>query len=158
MLEKILSTCPWTIVLLFKLKDLGGEATALEVAKGLGIRTYIVKRGMWWLKKFKAVEEDVKVEPKKFKITTEAIHAIDRIFLNKWVKGNTTVILYGDIFYIFICRSKEIVVKTVPREVVDTIRLHTMKGMVNINLLYERTGFSKPLISLALRVIRTISR
>lgn len=158
MLGKILSTCPWTIVLLFKLKDLGGEATALEVAKGLGIRTYIVKRGMWWLKKFKAVEEDVNVEPKKFKITTEAMHTIDRIFLNKWVKGNTTVILYGDIFYVFICRSKEIVVKTVPREVVDTIRLHTVKGMADINLLHERTGFSKPLISLALRVIRTISR
>jgi len=157
MLEKILNKCPWTLVLLFKLKDLGSEATALEIAKELGVRTYVVKRGMWWLRKFKAVEEDVSVEPKKFKITIEAIRALDKIVLNKWVKGNTTVILYGDMFYVFICRSKEIVVKTVPRDVVNTVRSYTMKGIMDVNLLYEKTGFSKPLISLALRVIKTLS-
>jgi len=158
MLDKVLSKCPWTLVLLFKLKDLGGEATALEIARGIGVRTYVVKRGMWWLKKFKAVEEDVSSEPRKFKMTVEAIRALDKIVLNKWVKGNTIVVLYGDMFYVFICRSKEIVVKTVPKEIVNTVRLYTMKGITDINLLYEKTGFSKPLISLALRAIKTLSR
>jgi len=157
LLDKVLSTCPWTLVLLFKLKDLGGEATAFEIAKELGVRTYVVKRGMWWLKKFKAVKEDVSVEPKKFKITVEAIRALDKIVLNKWVKGNTIVVLYGGMFYVFICRSREVVVKTVPRDVVNTVRSYTMKGIIDVNLLYEKTGFSKSLISLALRVIKTLS-
>ena len=157
LLDKVLSTCPWTLVLLFKLKDLGGEATALDIAKELGVRTYVVKRGMRWLKKLKAVKENVSTEPKKFKITIEAIRALNKIVLNKWVKGNTTVVLYGDMFYVFICRSKEIVVKTVPREVVDTVGSYTMKGIIDVNLLHEKTGFSKSLISLALRVIKTLS-
>jgi len=156
-LDKVLSKCPWTLILLLKLKDLGGEATAFEIAKELGIRTYVVKRGMWWLRKLKAVEENVSVEPKKFKITMEAIRALDKIVLNKWVKGNTTVVLYGDMFYVFVCRGKEVVVKTVPRDVVNTVRSYTMKGIIDVNLLYEKTGFSKPLISLALRVIKTLS-
>jgi len=157
LLDKVLSKCPWTLVLLFKLKDLGGEATAFEIAKELGVRTYVVKRGMWWLKKFKAVKEDVSVEPKKFKITVEAIRALDKIVLNKWVKGNTIVVLYGGMFYVFICRSREVVVKTVPRDVVNTVRSYTMKGIIDVNLLHEKTGFSKSLISLALRVIKTLS-
>ena len=144
LLDKVLSKCPWTLVLFFKLKDLGGEATVFEIAKELGIRTYVVKRGLWWLK--------------KFKITMEAICALDKIVLNKWVKGNTTVVLYGNMFYVFICRSKEVVVKTVPKEVVNTVRSYTMKGIIDINALYEKTGFPKPLISLALRVIKALSK
>ncbi|RLG72367.1 MAG: hypothetical protein DRO23_10560 [Thermoprotei archaeon] len=157
-LDKVLSKCPWTLILLFKLKDLGGEATALEVARELGVRTYVVKRGMWWLKKFKAVEEDASVEPKKFRITAEAVRALEKIILNRWVKGNTVVILYGDVFYVFICRSREIVVKTVPKEVVNTIRSYTVKGVIGVDQLYEETGISKPLISLALRVLSTLSK
>ena len=88
----------------------------------------------------------------------EAIRALDKIVLNKWVKGNTTVILYGNMFYVFICRSKEIVVKTVSKEVINTVRSCTMKGIIDINVLYEKTGFPEPLIGLALRVIKTLSK
>ena len=88
----------------------------------------------------------------------EAIRALDKIVLNKRVKGNTTVVLYGNMFYVFICRSKEVVVKTVPKEVVNTVRSYTMKGIIDINALYEKTGFPKPLISLALRVIKALSK
>jgi len=158
LLDKVLSKCPWTLVLLFKLKDLGGEATAFEIAKELGVRTYVVKRGMWWLKKFKAVEEDASVEPKKFRITVEAIRALEKIILNRWVKGNTIAILHGNMYYVFICRSKGIVVKTVPKEIVDNVRLYVMKGVSDINALYEKTGISKPLLSTALRILRTLSK
>jgi len=46
MLNRVLSKQPWTLVLLLKLRDLGGEAAELDDVREPSVRTYIVKRGM----------------------------------------------------------------------------------------------------------------
>ena len=79
---KVLARAPWTLVFLIKLKDLGGEASASEIAREIGVRSPIVKRAMWWLRKYGFVEEVPDVEPRRFKLKTEAHRFIEKIVVN----------------------------------------------------------------------------
>jgi len=155
---EVLNRCPWTIVFLIRLKDLGGEASALEVAKETGVKSSIVKRAMWWLRKYGFVEEVPNVEPKRFKLKTEAYRFIEKLVMNMWVKGNTIVILWGKTYYAFIIRESKVIVKTVGKEVVDEARkLSVNVGNVKVRDISDGLGVPMNLASVILRVLKTMS-
>jgi len=156
--NEVLNRCPWTLVFLIKLKDLGGEASASEIAKETGVRSPIVKRAMWWLKKYGLVEEVPDVEPRRFKLKTEAYRFIEKIVVNMWVKGNTTVILWGRTYYVFIVRESRVIVKTVNKEIVDEARkLKIEIGQAKVKDISDSLNVPMNLASVVLRVLKTTS-
>jgi len=156
--SEVLNRCPWTLVFLIKLKDLGGEASASEIAKETGVRSPIVKRAMWWLRKYGFVEEVPDVEPRRFKLKTEAYRFIEKLVVNMWVKGNTTVILWGRTYYVFIVRESRVIVKTVSKEIVDEARkLKIEIGQAKVKDISDSLGIPVNLASVVLRVLKATS-
>ncbi len=157
-LNKLLTKAPWTIIPLIKLKELGGDASASEIAGELGVRSQLVKRAMWWLRKYGFVEENVNVEPKRFKLKNEAYKAVEKLLINRWVKGNTTVILRGKVFYIFIVRERKIIVKTISKDIIDYARkVSSERKLENVKDVTEALKIPLNLASIVLRVLRTTS-
>ena len=156
--NEVLNRCPWTLVFLVKLKDLGGEASASEIAKEISVKSPIVKRAMWWLRKYGFVEEVSDVEPRRFRLRTEAYRFIEKLVVNMWVKGNTTVILWGRTYYVFIVRESRVIVKTVSKEVVDEARkLKIEIRQAKVKDISDSLGVPMNLASVVLRVLKTTS-
>ena len=156
--NEVLNRCPWTLVFLVKLKDLGGEASASEIAKEISVKSPIVKRAMWWLRKYGFVEEVSDVEPRRFRLRIEAYRFIEKLVVNMWVKGNTTVILWGRTYYVFIVRESRVIVKTVSKEVVDEARkLKIEIRQAKVKDISDSLGVPMNLASVVLRVLKTTS-
>jgi len=156
--SEVLNRCPWTLVFLIKLKDLGGEASASEIAKEIGVRSPIVKRAMWWLRKYGFVEEISDVEPRRYKLKPEAYRFIEKLVVNMWVKENTIVILWGKTYYVFIVRESKVIVKTVNKEIVDEARKLKLEiGQAKVKDISDSLGIPTNLASVVLRVLKTTS-
>lgn len=117
---RIVAERPWVIYVLLGLLDSGGVATASDVASLLGLNTYVVKRGMWWLKKYGLVEIDESSTPRRYRVKSLP-PTVERLRSSKRVCGNTTVVEYGDAYIAFVGRRDEVVTHVVPRALVEAL-------------------------------------
>ncbi|RLG77325.1 MAG: hypothetical protein DRO12_02565 [Thermoprotei archaeon] len=117
-LRRIIAERPWVLLIYLMLLDSGGVATASDIATALDMRTYVVKRAMWWLKKYGLVEIDESSTPRKYKVKLVPPLA-ESLRSSKRVCGNSVVVEYGESYLLFLCREHEVIVRRVPKKFVE---------------------------------------
>ncbi len=156
---KIVAERPWLLLILDRVLDLSGDRfTAKDIAEHLGLRSYIVQRALWWLKKYGFVEEISGTVPRKYRVKTVEDPLVDKLKMNRWVCGNTTVYRLDDTYVVLINRGDNIVARVIHRNVVDAIkeamdRLGLGEDAVKIS---QATGHDIATVKTAIRVWKTI--
>ena len=156
---RIVRERPWILLILAKVLDLGGgRFTATEIAESLGVRSYIVQRALWWLKKYGFIEEVAGTVPKKYRLKSVEDPRISDIRQFRWVCGNTTVFMISDLYVVLINRGNDIIARVVPRELVENVRnaLQSIGDKRDINELSKALNLAPPIVAIVLRILDTL--
>jgi len=120
---RILSERPWVLYVLMALLGLGsGEFTARDVAEALGLRSYVVQRALWWLKKYGFVEEVPGTAPRRYRLKSVEDPRLGEMRSFSWRCGNTTVVRIGRLYAVFINRVDTVVTRVVAEEVLECVK------------------------------------
>ncbi len=145
---------PWLLLILDKVLDLSGEKfTARDIAETLGLKSYIVQRALWWLRKYGFVEEHRDTIPRRYSVKTIDDPLIEKLKTNRWICGNTTVYRLNSIYVVLINRGYEIIARLINRDIVDSLKELNERDPEKLK---EITGHDIATIKTALRVIDTV--
>ena len=156
---RIAAERPWLLLILVRLLDMGGGTfTVRDVAEPLGLRSYVVERGLWWLKKYGFVEEVPGTVPRRYRLKSVEDPKIVDLRTYRWICGNTTVIQLGDIYVVLINRGEEVIARTIHRNIVEAVREAIERHGIarDVKELSRFTGLQPPVVATALRVLDTL--
>ena len=156
---RIIRERPWILLILAKVLDLGGGTfTATEIAESLGVRSYIVQRALWWLKKYGFVEEIAGTVPKKYRLKSVEDPRVSDIRQFRWVCGNTVVLMVSDLYIVLINRGDDIVARVIPKQLVENVQkvLQSIGDRRDVNELSKALNLVPSIVATALRVLDTL--
>ena len=156
---RIIRERPWILLILAKVLDLGGGTfTATEIAESLGVRSYIVQRALWWLKKYGFVEEIAGTVPKKYRLKSVEDPRVSDIRQFRWVCGNTVVLMVSDLYIVLINRGDDIVARVIPKQLVENVQkvLQSIGDRSDVNELSKALNLVPSIVATALRVLDTL--
>lgn len=128
--------------------------SAKEIAKAWGVRTSIVKRGLWWLTKY-GLAEKLTNEITKYRLKREIISSFKELLRERWIRDNRLVIKRGSIYFVLTIRKRKILTRVITENVVETVKkaLTAYKDK-ELAAIAQATGLSPKLVSIALKVLR----
>ena len=148
---------PWILLILMKVLDVGsGSFSATEIAEALSVNSYIVQRALWWLKKYGFVEEITGTTPRRYKLKSIEDPYLNELRQNKWICGNTVVVLLSDNYVVLINRRDNIVARVIPKDIVEQVRNAIAKGKERASEIASETMISPSQAATAKRVLDTI--
>ena len=138
----------WVLPILSAISTLGG-ASVRELREELGVRTPIVRRGLWWLSKYGIIEKT----GDKYVITDDYREAVDTVLHEYCHVGNQYVYRIGATYIYVHVKKTRVHAYTAPEKyIADLMRLEEEGGGVFSALDYSMTR-GLP-IKLARRVVR----
>ncbi len=155
---KIVAERPWILYVLMALLDMGsGEFTAKDISEALGVRSYVVQRALWWLKKYGFVEEIPGTNPRRYKLKSVEDPRLANLRGPRWKCGNTTVIRIGKLYIAFINRVNNVVTRVVPEEVVECIKKLALESLgLDASKVAQECGCGIQEAVAAMRVVNTL--
>ncbi len=149
---------PWVLYVLLALYGLGsGEFTVRDVAEALGVRSYVVQRALWWLRKYGFVEEVPGTNPRRYRLRSVEDPRIGDLRSFSWRCGNTTVVRVGGMYLVFINRVDNVVTRVVKEELLECVK-NVVGGRTGVDAseIVSRCGCTVQEAVAALRVINTM--
>lgn len=156
----LLISKPWLLPFVLWLEG-KGEFSAKDMALGVGVRTSIARRVLWWFTKFGIVEKKVigeRVYYRSTDIGRKLIYcAIDATTVSR--KG--LLLDYGKEYIVVYVKRTRISWYTVPKEIVDKVYgalAHAPNTVFTVKDLSLSTGLPRKLVVRALRVLSILGK
>lgn len=104
LLKRVLLAKPWLLIVLVPLYGYRGMSVE-DLHTLTGLSTEVIKRALWWLKKFGVVEE----RGEKFYVRTEYYRVLDELMISYCRAGDShLVVIEGNYIVVQVKSSKEI--------------------------------------------------
>lgn len=100
LLKRVVVELPWLLVVIIALNSYSG-LTAEELSEALKLSVKVVKRAVWWLKKFKIVDE----KSGKLFISKDFTKAVEELLYSYCNLGSTHVVQVDNVFIIIHVRN-----------------------------------------------------
>jgi len=155
---RIVGERPWVLYVLLALLDMGGgEFSARDVAEALGLRSYVVQRALWWLRKYGFVEEVPGSRPRRYRLRSVDDPRLGDLRGARWVCGNTTVVRVGGLYVALINRVDSVVARVVREDVVECVRrLYTSSSSLDASAVARECGCSVREAVAAMRIVSAL--
>jgi len=155
---RIVGERPWVLYVLLAVLDLGsGEFTARDIAEALGLRSYVVQRALWWLKKYGFVVEVPGTNPRRYRAKSVEDPRLGDLRSARWVCGNTTVVRVGGLYVAFINRGDNVVTRVVREGVVECVKKLCAEGRgLDASIVARECGCGVQEAVAAMRVVNTL--
>lgn len=156
----LLVSKPWLLPFVLWLEG-RGEFNARDMALGVGVRTPIARRVLWWFTKFGIVEKKVIDERVYYKITDVGKKLVYCTINATIVSRKGLLIDYGKEYIIVYARRTRISWYTVPKEIVDRVQkilANAPNAVFRIKDLSLSTSLSQKLVVRALRVLSILGK
>ena len=112
----IASKRPWLIPILYTLYS-AGSADIQELKEILGVRSTIVKRGLWWLTKYGVVEKS----GEKYIVSKDYRPILDEMFLDMCRTRHYYILRFGATYLVIVVKKTRITSYTVPVKLVNEL-------------------------------------
>lgn len=150
LLATIITRKPWLIPILYTIHSLGGSLKITEIRETLGIRSAILKRGLWWLQKFGLIEKS----DDKVVINSDCRIALDKLFFDICRTRNYFIIKHGSVYVVISVKKTRIAAYTMPVQIIEELN----KLSRDVGAEFSAKDFSKALSippKLAYRAVKT---
>lgn len=156
----LLVSKPWLLPFVLWLEG-RGEFNARDMALGVGVRTPIARRVLWWFTKFGIVEKKV-IDERAYYKTTDIGKKLVHCTINATIVSRKGLLLdYGKEYIIVYARRTRISWYTVPKEIVDRVQkilANAPNAVFRIKDLSLSTSLPQKLIVRALRVLSILGK
>ncbi len=146
LLLALINNKPWLIPFIYHIYSL--QKTSIEELREiLGLRTSVIKRGLWWLMKNNIVEKT----GDKYMINREYIRYIDELILNYCITGKEYVLKIGSTYYVAIVKKTKITTYTVPEKILREFLNKKLENRTPKDLSAE-TGYPEKLVGRVMKL------
>jgi len=156
----LLVSKPWLLPFVLWLEG-KGEFNARDMALGVGVRTPIARRVLWWFTKFGIVEKKV-IDERVYYKTTDIGKKLVHCTMNATIVSRKGLLLdYGKEYIIVYARRTRISWYTVPKEIVDRVQkilANAPNAVFRIKDLSLSTSLPQKLVVRALRVLSILGK
>lgn len=150
LLIALITSKPWLIPFIYQIHSLQG-ASLNELRELLGLRTSIIKRGLWWLMRNGIVE---KIND-KYVISKNYIKHVEELTLNTCTTKREYIIKYGKTFFVTIVRKTRITAYTVPEELFKNFLNRKLENR-SVKDIASETGYSEKLTARILKLYQIL--
>jgi len=151
LLIALMTEKPWLLPILYQIYSLQG-ASIEELKELLGLRTYIVKRGVWWLTRNGIVEKS----GEKYVVVKDYLKAVGEILMSACTTGREYVVKIGSTYFVSIVRRTRITAYSVPERILREF-LDKELGSKSVKELAGETGYSERLVARILKLRAILS-
>lgn len=151
---------PWLLPFILWLKNKGGFI-ARDMALGVGVRTPIAKRVLWWLTKFNVVEKKSIGERVYYKVTDIGRKLVECIAEATIVSRKGILLDFGKEYLVVYVKRTRISWYTIPKEIVEKVHsvlVNAPDTTFNVKELSLSTNLPLKLVARALRVLSILGR
>ena len=146
LLVALLTNKPWLIPFLYHIYSLQG-VTLNELKEILGLRTSVIKRGLWWLTRNGVVEKT----GDKYVINREYVKHVEEIMMTSCITGKEYVVKIGKTYFVAIVRKTRITAYTVPEEIFTDFLNRKLENRTVKDVAAE-TGYPERLVARVLKL------
>lgn len=115
-LKNILADKPWLFIIAYYVYTTPG-LTIEELREIVELNTSVLKRGVWWLRKYGVVEE----KNNKYYIRQEYRDPLGRLLLNHCGLRTIHILLLDQVYIVYYIRDGKIQYYSLPREYIDKL-------------------------------------
>ena len=141
---------PWVLPILYHIYSLG-EVEYRELREILGLRSPILKRGIWWLVKYGVVE---RIDD-KIRVSKDYRSVLDSLFLNRCIHRNNYVFRIGETYVILSVKKTKVSVYTLPAGILEKL-YNKIDDNVDAKKLSIETNLPIRLVQRAIRTYRLL--
>jgi predicted transcriptional regulator len=123
-LKNIIARSPWLYPLMRAIFSTPG-LTIEELKDTMGLKIDVIKRGVWWLKKYGLVEE----KGGRLYIAQRFSKPIEELLLNTCSLGDTLILLLDEVYIVYIIRERRVEYWSIPAKYCrEILRYENMVG------------------------------
>jgi len=137
---------PWLLPFLYHIYSLQG-ATLNELKEILGLKTYIIKRGVWWLVKSGIVEKS----GDKYVVSKAYVKPVEEIMMYVCTSGREYVVKMGSTYFVTIVHRTRITAYTVPEYLFREFLNRKLENR-SVKDIASETGYSVKLVARVLKL------
>mgnify|MGYP000173804411 CR=1 FL=1 len=156
----LLVSKPWLLPFVLWLEG-RGEFSARDMALGVGVRTPIARRVLWWFTKFGIVEKRVIGERVYYRVTDIGKKLVYCTIDATIVSRKGLLLDYGKEYIVVYAKRTRISWYTVPKEIVDKVQrtlANAPNAIFKVKDLSLSTSLPQKLVVRALRVLSILGR
>ncbi|RLG80604.1 MAG: hypothetical protein DRO13_03360 [Thermoprotei archaeon] len=112
----ILTSRPWLLPFIYHIYSLQG-VKLIELKTLLGLKTAVVKRGLWWLIKSGIVEK----KGEKYVISQQHTKHLAKLMLAACTTGRRYVVKIGKVYLVAVVRKSRITAYSVPEDALNKL-------------------------------------
>ncbi len=150
LLIALLTNKPWLIPFIYHIHSLQG-VTLNELKELLGLKTSIIKRGLWWLLRNGIVEKS----GEKYIIAKEYIKHVDELLLDTCTTQKEYVVRYGKTYFVAIVRRARITAYTVPEEIFKDFLNRKLENR-SVKDIASETGYPERLVARVVKLYQIL--
>lgn len=113
----LLTRRTWLLPFIYYIYSYQG-LTISELRQLTGVRTQVIKRALWWLRKYGVIEQ----RGEKYMVTGDARPIINEFLLDYCSTGKHHVLKIGLTYFVVIIRKTRITAYTVPAQYIEELR------------------------------------
>jgi len=113
----LLTKRTWLLPFIYYIHSYQG-LTLDELRELTGVRTQVIKRALWWLRKYGVIEQC----GEKYIITEDARPIIDEFLLDYCTTGKHHILKTGSTYFVAIIRRTRITAYTIPAQYIEELK------------------------------------